>query len=38
VGVKRGGGEADISKIVDKAYVGMEFADLAAAPVSALQG
>jgi hypothetical protein len=29
---------ADISKIVDKAYEGMEFADLAAAPVSALQG
>jgi hypothetical protein len=30
---------ADISKIVDKAaYEAMEFADLAAAPVSALQG
>jgi hypothetical protein len=29
---------ADIAKIVDKAYEGMDFAALAAAPVSALQG
>ena len=29
---------ADISKFVDKAYEGLDFADLARAPVSALQG
>ncbi|MFN8555836.1 MAG: hypothetical protein U0531_00270 [Dehalococcoidia bacterium] len=29
---------ADISKIVDKAYEGKDFADLVESPVSALQG
>jgi len=29
---------ADVAKILDKAYEGKEFAELAAAPVSALQG
>jgi hypothetical protein len=29
---------ADIAKILDKAYEGKDFAELAAAPVSALQG
>ena len=29
---------ADIAKFVDKAYEGMSFAELAGAPVSALQG
>ncbi len=29
---------ADIAKFVDKAYEGMEFADLVKAPVAALQG
>ena len=29
---------ADISKILDKAYEGKDFAELAGAPVSALQG
>ncbi|MEA2687366.1 MAG: hypothetical protein QOE93_2561 [Actinomycetota bacterium] len=29
---------ADVTKFVDKAFEGMSFADLAKAPVSALQG
>jgi hypothetical protein len=29
---------ADIAKILDKAYEGKDFAELAASPVSALQG
>lgn len=29
---------ADVSKFLDKAYEGMDFKELAAAPVSALQG
>lgn len=29
---------ADIAKILDKAYEGKEFSELASAPVSALQG